>query len=316
MGSKRENHPFNRLNDIDLGGSKVILDPPSIFVCGGLVDITKPETLSVRELFFESMSGMGYGHFHDYCIQAENFKDYFENGHYRDLSEFENDLAHFASLLVIFLESAGAIVELGLFSNVPNLKHKLITVVNESHYNKDSFIKLGPLKSLSRDREGSVLVYDWDEKKPGSMDKSIIGFILNDIEEEIRKLNHKETFDKSNPGHVAFLVYEFTRLFMAVRLSEIKAFLESQGINYSDQRVKNIIYLLTISGYLQKKTIGRDSFYLSESTHKRIQFSLVDKSKRFDFEGIRIEASAYYRSQKNEDKRLHVINEAFRGAGR
>jgi hypothetical protein len=315
MGSKQQNHPFNRLGEVDLGGSRVILDPPSIFVCGGLVDITEPQTLSMRELFFDSISTSGYEKFHEYCIRAEIFKDYFENGHYPDLSEFEYDLAHFASLLVIFLESPGAIVELGLFCNVPNLKQKLIVLVSEYHSEKDSFINLGPLKSLSRDNSDSVLIYPWNEKKPEDIDKKVLGFIFSDISEAIKKLHKSESFNKTNPGHVAFLVYEFIRLFLALRRSEIKSILENIGIYFSEIRIKNIIYLLTISGYIQKKTMGRDSYYLPIKNDKRMQFSLLDKSKRFDFEGLKIEASSYYRSDENEKKRLHLIDEAYQNAG-
>jgi len=315
MGLKKQNHPFNRLGEVDLGGSRVILDPPSIFVCGGLVDITESKTLSMRELFFDSISTYGYEQFHEYCIRAEIFKDYFENGHYSDLSEFEYDLAHFASLLVIFLESPGAIVELGLFCNVSNLKHKLIVLVSEHHYEQDSFIKLGPLKSLSRDNADSVLVYPWDEKKPEDIDKPVLNFIFSDINDAIAKLHKSESFNKANPGHVAFLVYEFIRLFMALRHSEIKSLLNKVGVPLPEIRVKNIIYLLTISGHIQKKTRGRDSYYLPIKNNKRMQFSLFDKSRRFDFEGLKIEASSYYRSDENEKKRLHLINEAYQKNG-
>jgi len=188
-------------------------------------------------------------------------------------------------------------------------------VVNESHYEQESFIKLGPLKSLSGDKRDSVLVYPWDEKNLGGVDRSILGFIFNDIDDAVKKLHKSEAFDMTNPGHIAFLVYEFIRLFMALRLSEIRYLLENQGIDLPEIRIKNIIYLLTISKNIQKKTRGRDSYYLPLNNDKRIQFSLEDRSKRFDFEGLRIEASSYYRSNDSENKRLHLIDEAYHQAG-
>ena len=306
----KDNHPFWQFREAELEGSRVSRESPSIFVCGGLVDIRTIETNSVREHFFASMGRMGCPDLHDYCITAETFKDYHENGKYRDLSEFESDLAHFASLLIIFLESPGAIVELGLFCNVPGLREKLLVFVNETHYESDSFIKLGPLTSLTQSNDKSVLVYPWELTNPGAMSEDVLQFVFSDINEAISEIPKSELFSKTNPGHLAFLIYECIRLFRALRLNEIQKLLSLHEIQLNDRRLKNLIYLLTIAQLVERKTIGRDTFYLALRDERKINFLSKIRGKSFDFEGIRIEASVYYTENDGERRRAHIIEAA------
>lgn len=51
----------------------------------------------------------------DQITLAEEFKDWIHDSVYKDLLDFENDIAHISSLIVIVLESPGALAELGLF---------------------------------------------------------------------------------------------------------------------------------------------------------------------------------------------------------
>ena len=100
--------------------------PPKVFLCGGEVDINATIPKSARHRLIEYFSS----HEHDLlraCIQAEDFKDYFKEGAYSDLLEFERDIASIATLIVICLESPGSLVELGLFcmdpmTNLPKLR--------------------------------------------------------------------------------------------------------------------------------------------------------------------------------------------------
>ena len=51
-----------------------------------------------------------------------------ERGHIPDLMSFEDDIANISTLVVICLESAGSLVELGLFVNRKSLAQKLHVV--------------------------------------------------------------------------------------------------------------------------------------------------------------------------------------------
>lgn len=307
----KDNHPFSSFAHIDLAKARVSRNSPTIFVCGGLVDVTSTDIKSVRDLFFESISKLGHEEFHHYCIRAETFKDYKDDGRYKDLSEFENDLAHFASLLIIFLESAGAIVELGLFCNGEGLREKLLVFVNQRHYEQDSFIRHGPLESLKQDNDSSVFVYPWDMHNPGSMGDEIMDIIFGDILETISQLPKSEKFIIANPGHQAFLIFECIRLYRALRISEIQKLIAVHGIKLSDRRIKNLIYLLRISGLVGIKTFGKDTFYYSLRDEKKVSLSSKSRGQPFDFEGTRIAASVYYYENRSERIRQQTIESVY-----
>jgi len=309
MGPFKEKHPFRQFAEIDLSKTKVSREKPAIFVCGGIVDITSPHTHSVRELFFESISPKGFEDFHDYCIQAETFKDYFEAGKYQDLSLFENDLAHYASLVIIFLESPGSIVELGLFFNTQSLKEKLLVFVNQSHSLDDSFIRLGPLENLERDNNDCVQYYPWDVNNPAGMDSRVLDFIFTDISAAIEKLPENEKFSKENYGHLALLIYECVRIYRALRISEIRSLLGMHGIVLDEIRAKNLIYLLRISGLVEIYKMGKDVFYLPKSDEIVLRLASIRKGVAFETTGLSIASTEYYSEVEGEQRRVLVIEE-------
>lgn len=301
-------HPFEQFRKVELEGSRLSLEPHILFVCGGEVDITQvSKTLSLRERFFESFDEQGYPDYHDYCIRAETFKDYHEVGQYKDLAVFENDLAHIASLLIIFLESAGSIVELGLFSANENLRKKLLVVVNQKHHDNDSFIKLGPLATLRRNNKDSVSVYPWDIHDPSRMSKSDLSLIFEDVNFALSNIDATVKFNKNDGGHVCFLIYEIIRIYRALRIGEIRELLSFHGIMIDNARISNFIYLLKISSYVKEQALGRDVYYLCAKSFKKIKYKSKNPSDRFDDESVFVESSIYYSHQDSEKRRHRII---------
>lgn len=97
---------------LELSKFKVSFTPPKIFVCGGEVNNTAVVPASVRQRIVNYLEDAHKQIFQS-CILAESFKDYFKEGAYADLLEFETDIANIASLIIVCLESAGSLVELG-----------------------------------------------------------------------------------------------------------------------------------------------------------------------------------------------------------
>lgn len=300
-------HPFEQFKKVELESSRLNLEPHILFICGGEVDVKKMDTLSLRERFFESFDEHGYPTYHDSCIRAETFKDYHETGQYKDLAAFENDLAHIASLLVIFLESAGSIVELGLFSANEMLRKKLLVVVNQKHHNNDSFIKLGPLATLRRANKDSVCVYPWELHNPAGISKDDLGFIFEDVNSALSKIDATIRFDKDDPGHICFLIYEIIRIYRALRIGEIRQLLSFHGIKVDNTRINNFIYLLSISEYVKEESLGRDTFYVCVKSFKKIKYKSKDLSDRFDDNSMFLESSIFYSREESEKRRHRII---------
>jgi len=90
-----------------------------------------------------------------------------------NLLELENKLAEWVHCVVIILESAGAIAELGAFSNHIDLRNKLIVVVNERHNKNKSFIVLGPIKFLKSNTKSKIIVEDYNNINMDSLGDKI-----------------------------------------------------------------------------------------------------------------------------------------------
>ncbi|EIZ7363802.1 retron St85 family effector protein, partial [Salmonella enterica] len=113
-----------QFGDLKYSNFTVQFMPPIIFVCGGPINATP---MSVRDHIFTYVAGHN-PELSDSLILAEKFHDYFREGAYSDLMSFEDDIANISTLVVICLESAGSLVELGLFVNRKSLAQKLHVV--------------------------------------------------------------------------------------------------------------------------------------------------------------------------------------------
>jgi len=147
---------FGRLNKDNF---KVQFAIKTLFVCGGIVHpVDKqlpPGSFRDRLMRYTAEKGI---EFHDYIVLAEEFKDYYVDGNYRDLLTFEDDIASLSTLVIIFLESAGSLVELGLYCSRPAFFKKLLVVVPKDELEtEDSFIYLGPLKFIESKVENSLV---------------------------------------------------------------------------------------------------------------------------------------------------------------
>src|SRR5690606_14152668 len=92
---------------------------------------------------------------------AEEVTDWFMEGIYHDLIDLETHLAHLSDLIVLIVESPGSIAELGAFSVVPEIREKLQVFIRQERYKSDSFISLGPIRSIKRSNGTAVRSYPW-----------------------------------------------------------------------------------------------------------------------------------------------------------
>jgi hypothetical protein len=288
-----------------LKGSEVFLTPPIIFACGGNADVRLPEPESVRGFFIEHITSKEPELFR-YIRIAEDFKDWLNDSKYGDLKTFEEDIAHISSLILIFLESPGTIAELGLFATHDNLIDKLIIFVSEVHYNSDSFIKLGLLRYLSGKNEDTVRCYPWDDKNLKSTAKAVINDISEDIKELLSKHRKREIFQKENPGHISFVIFEIILLFKALKYNEILDLLECLNLSISKQKLNRFLFLLEKLEFISKKNYGSE-FYYPVQKQSRVSFSLKDKTKKIDRLAITMAAMQFYMQDPKERHRQTVL---------
>lgn len=261
----------------------------------------------------------------DALIVAEKFKDYFRQGAYADLMQFEDDIASISTLIVIFLESAGSLVELGLFVNKKSLRHRLLVFVPahelEGDERKDipsrsSFIFLGPLESLRHSDDTSVCVYPWPEKDKLAYPE--IEHVVKDIESKLDSVQKSEKFHSDNTGHVAILIYEIILLSEPIKITEIEWALLCLDINYTQSEISRLLYLLEVMGLVSCMIYSKANYYYSKGQESKLKFGRTKKGKIKDAPNMKIAILQSYikldekEMNETDKKRKNVLSRITR----
>jgi len=294
---KRTTH----LAKISLDKSRVDLSSPIVFLCGGLVDVKQAKTPSIRDAFLRYVSSIECNLI-DQITLAEEFKDWIHDSVYKDLLDFENDIAHISSLIVIVLESPGALAELGLFVRNKVLNKKLVVFVNDKHYSANSFVSLGPLRYLEAIKDKTVCAYPWDLE---NIDESL-GDSLPEMREDLLAamsgMDNSEAFDSGNDGHVSFVLYEIIRIFRALKVSEIQTYSKYIGLDLKLDKVKRLLFLLTKFELIATGKRGHDLYYYPLTDVDKIHFG-----GHFDKNEAKVATMQFYAFNDSESRRFNFI---------
>ena len=283
---------YNEWKELNFSNFTVQYIPPVIFVCGGpAVDIGA----SLRERVFRYVAGT-QPELLSSLVMAEEFKDYFKNGAYSDLMQFEDDIASISTLIVIFLESAGSLVELGLFVNKKSLAHRLLVFVPAHELEGDeeknipprsSFIYLGPLESLRRTDAAAVSVYPWPETTVGHYPE--IEHVVGDINNKLESVPKSEQFSIDNTGHIAALILEIVILAEPIKVTEIEWVLSCLDINESQSKISKLLYLLEVIKLVSSIEYSGSSYYFAvNSKISKIKFGRTKTGKVKDAPNMRM----------------------------
>jgi hypothetical protein len=77
----------------------------------------------------------------------------------RDALQMEADLAELADIVIVIVESAGTIAELGAFSVSEPLRKKLLPLVDEKYQHESSFLATGPLRWIDNESDFKPTIY-------------------------------------------------------------------------------------------------------------------------------------------------------------
>lgn len=310
------------LDSISLETSHVFFDPPLILLFGG--DTTQTYG-SFRERLNHFTSNKP--RLSESVRYPESFSDWLHGSMYSDLLEFEFDLACLSTYVVIILETAGSIAELGSFAVKPEFLDKVIVVVEDEHFDSSSFIDYGPLRKFDK---ANILVvpvnflrpnpvplllststqYESDESymsDPEYVDS--LNIVIEHLESLIsQKDKSTKGFIQDDIGHLSFLVYELVNMFLALKPKEIREYLERLGIKINNTRVKIILYLLLKLELLVLKRVGNEDYYFCRSPDKsRFKFSSKSVDSKFDRTVVSINTSHFYSLSPSEKRRFRLI---------
>lgn len=122
-----------------------------IFLCGG--DLTENTIRKkVKTLLQEKYIMIFY--------PEKVFVEYFNLNKNSDYLALETLLAQNVDYICIVCESSGSLVELGAFSNIEEIRNKIIALNDEKYKKEKSFVNLGPIKHLLKYNKNSVKFYN------------------------------------------------------------------------------------------------------------------------------------------------------------
>jgi len=283
-----------------------------IFLCGG--DKEKDEESG------NYISGRGYilnrisEKYTDLAVNielAEDIKDWWRSDRYTDLITFECDIAELSGLIVIFVESAGAIAELGAFSQLPSIQKKLLVFVDETHSKTDSFIQLGPIKFLESHFDDSVAYFNWidhSEDSENTLDLKLIedcaDEIIDDVNRAFDKKDHSELFSCEKNRHQMFVACDLIDVMHALTIKEIIKYLASFNIEIKKKRLKQYLYVLEKFDFISVIKRGSITFYVSQHKQEFVEYSTKTK---IDRQRLKYDIAEYYKNTEKEEKRHRVI---------
>jgi hypothetical protein len=184
-----------------------------------------------------------------------------------------------AGAVVLIVEGTGAYAELGSFSVLEPLSKKLILIVNDTIIEKETFVNLGPIKYLD-DQKSHVFRYNWNvhykvnEQEPHKVSlvltepkdgvNNVVELIYDKIKITIPKIEVKSTIlQTERVGHLCFVVAELVYIFSALKLHELKKYL-NEYFGYrelTNQRLKTALYILEKLEFI-KPTYTGDRYYV------------------------------------------------------
>jgi hypothetical protein len=215
----------------------------------------------------------------------EDLKSWQADGIYKDLVTFETDLASICSLVVIVLETEGSIAELAAFSQLSELRNKIVALRSGRFSGDESFINLGILRYVSEHSNGSVKSYPWAIGRPGSITVEVVDDVISDIGDELDKLKKSEALNLEKGSHIAILICEIVSLFMALKESEIFGYLKAAGVNITSSALKSRLFLLEHFRLIRKQEYSGSIFYV-QGSYGYHKITLKDKEDKALFRSV------------------------------
>lgn len=280
--------------------------PPKVFLCGGEVDVKAQIPKSLRDRLISHFS-THEDELHASRIQAEDFKDYFKEGAYSDLLEFETDIANIATLIVICLESPGSLVELGLFCMAPTTASKLLIIApQEELADEDSFIFLGPLDHIKRNNPDAVVAYPWPT--PKLIEYEHIELVVGDIKKKLEKMKKVQKFSEKNSAHIAFLIYDTIILAESITITEIEYALMAFKLEVDIKTVSRLLYLLEKIGLIAHTVYSSVTYYFDmPGSVRRIKFGSDAKGRTRDSQALTMALKSSYTMDREEASKRRVL---------
>lgn len=293
------------LADLEISSCRIVhTDSPVVLLCGGSVIIKErpddpdPRIQSLRHAITQTSTEFE-------LFRPEEITTWQEDAVFKNLVDFETELAAICSLVVIILESPGAIAELGAFSQLNELRDKLV-VIKCSDFsegeNKNSFINLGILRHLKETNNRSVKIFPWDIDNPHEIDNDTIIDAINGIGDSLAEIKETQVLKITKESHATTLVCDLIRIFVALKNIEIVQYASILGFDLSTDQVHRKLFLLEKFQLIKAVEYDGATYYCrTRSKYNKLRLSSA-VGKRLEDVKITLDCMAYYEKTKDRHR--------------
>jgi len=172
----------------------------------------------------------------------------------------EEQLASLADMLLIIVESPGTYAELGAFSISPQLRPKLLPIIDASHRNKPSFINSGPVKWVDLDSSFGPTIYVRLESilEAGKAITDRLDLLPTPRPSMIKDL-------AAHPKHLLFLVHDLVAIVGPTTADHVAFLVRAILGREPDMSVESLLGLGKAIGLLRSFAAIDQIFYLATS---------------------------------------------------
>lgn len=247
---------------------------------------------------------------------AEQLNAFFPRGNYKDILTFEAHIAQISELIVLFSESFGSAAELGAFSMVPEIAHRLLVVIDDDHYKADSFISLGPIRALENDFKASVCVLNRQDigipniRNVRDVNLEVLSAHMQ-AAIEAREETSKEhtTFDPKRPGHIIKFAVGLIQSYGALTIDEIETHLFCAGLPTNVDALKNYLLCAEFADWIIQDKRGIKTYFTALDRNKALQFE--SRKDREKLEKMRWQAAVMEHWKATDPTRFSSIQSAI-----
>ena len=133
--------------------------------------------------------------------------------------------------------------------------------------------------------------------------------IVSDIFDISDKIDKSSNFDKSNHGHIIFLIFQIIDLFTIVTSGEIIEYLSKLEIIQSKKQLSSSLYILEKFHLIRKEKRSSQTFYfVAPDISDRVdlvfrpKLSTSGSTRRYDKRAIKIEVLGHYEDNQKKNR--------------
>lgn len=273
---------------VDPSKLRVYAPTPLLFVCGGQLDVTSVDPISLRDAFLRFCEREPFDSFR--ILVAEELNAFFPRGKYTDILKFENDLAQICDIIILFSESYGSAAELGAFSMSEDISSRLLVIIDDNNYSQSSFITLGPLRLLENSYgETAICVVTLNELSISSI-KNVHGLNSEALQQQLETAVHHRmnsyhehtTFDRNRDGHIVKLIVGLLQHYGALTIDEIDVHLSVLQVDRGVDDISNYLLCAEFAGWVVRSKVGIFTYFVAIAEKQALSYEFREKSLFID----------------------------------